>query len=402
MPINEFTQKGTIYTHASGSFRIRERKGRAYEVEYSDRPALWISTGSKDFDEAEAFAIAKLHSQMRFMPGEKVMLGSVAKEFFSKEGEGSYKERCRRFGKRHEDKYFRAKQGWLDNYIIPRFGSHDVRSIKSSDIEDWYVGLTSFRHPGEKLSDDTKVSILEAFDDLMKDLKRRGIIETNPCSEVQRITIHKEKNRTIFTQEEIALLFPNDREKLLDIWDGSMMWALYFSIMVDTGFRPGEVAGLQRQSFDDNGGVYTSSGVDSETRQLKGRIKTSDKGKGTKYGILSSYTMDLLDDYLKELKGDALFWYNGGYVYPSYANKRLGRACENAGFSLNGRTQYRFRHTFDTMMLNNLGSQLEESDVRDLMAHTGYRPEYDHRTPEQILFRLQKVRPAVESIRKIE
>ena len=395
----EYTRKGSIYQHVSGEFRIRERKGRAYEIEFQDRPSLWISTGTRDFDKADAFAKKMLHSRMRYLPNERILLKDFAKGFFTKTDEGSFQERCVRFGKHHEPEYFTAQQARVDNYILPAFGDSDIRRISDVMIENWYVGVTSFAVKGRELSDDSKVKILGAFSFVMEEARRRGIIEENPCDKVQKITVRSNR-RGYFTEEEIALLFPDDRAELMRIWHGSLMWALYFSLLVDTGLRAGELAGLSVDSFDGNGGVHTETGVSSRTRQLKNRIKTTGRGKEGKLGLLSDYTLALLDEYLDSLDDRYLFKVNGRFVYCELANKNLRSACKRAGVDIGSRTQYCFRHSFDTYMLNNLGELASEEDVRELMGHTGYRPEYDHRTPEQMLFRMQKVKPLIDQRRK--
>lgn len=397
----EYTQKGSIFTHESGQFRIRERKGRAYEVEFVERPTLWTSTGTQDFAKADAFVKKLLHKSKRYLPSEKVTFEEFAgNDFFIRSGEGSFRARCERFGKHYDEGYFRRKNGLLRNYILPKFCDWDIRRISAVVIEDWYVSLAQYKHPGKQLCDLQKVNTLDALSDIMKEAQRKGVIENNPCDNVQRITVNKGSNKEIFTLEEIALLFPNDRERLYYIWDYSLMWALYFSIMVDTGFRYSEVAGLSLDKISENGGVYTTDSVGGYTHDIRHKIKTSSKGKGVKYGILSSYTMDLLEEYKKDLPDKYLFKWGSRFIYSNTANEKLRRACKYAGVDIRDRTQHCFRHTFDTYMFNNLGKMLEEPDIQDLMAHTGYRPEYDHRTPEQILFRLAKVKPIIEKIRE--
>ena len=175
---------------------------------------------------------------------------------------------------------------------------------------------------------------------------------------------------------------------------------LYFSIMLDTGFRPCEVAGLERSLIDENGAVYTAQEVDTPTRTLKKRIKTTGRGKGKKYGLLSRYTMDLLEEYLEDHDGEYLFIeYDGRFISGNKVNDVLRRACWVVGIDIRERTSYCWRHTFDTHMMQSLGGNIKESDIHDLMGHTGYRPEYDHRTPQQIMFKMQKIRPAIEALR---
>ena len=181
------------------------------------------------------------------------------------------------------------------------------------------------------------------------------------------------------------------------------MWALYYSIMVDTGFRASEIAGLKVSDIRDDGGLYTEYSVYNRT--LRDRIKTSDKGKNYKVGTLSDYTMELLRDYktMYGLKGDSFLFKarDNGFIYSGISNNKLDRACTNAGVDRNNRTQHCFRHSFDTYMLKRCdGNILNQDDVRELMAHTGYRPEYDHRTSDDIIDRIMKVKPIIDSIRR--
>lgn len=398
-----FSRKGSIYSHASGMFRIRERKGRAFEVEYSERPGLWISTGMKDFDGAVEAVRAMLHSGRRYSPDEPVLLRDFAKGFFTESGDGSYRQRQERFGYHRDDDFFQKKDGLLRNYILPRWGSTDIRRITTVDIEDWYVSITDYRHPGRQTSVGHKFTVLDALDDILACAVRKGVIQSNPCDSVQNIASSKESSTEIFTKEEILALFPKEREELMRIWSGSMKWALYFSIMADTGFRPCEVSGLSRSSFNGEGGVYTKEDVNARHGSIQKRIKTTDKGRKYKVGILSSYSIILLEEYLKTIDGEYLFMNEyGRFITPREANPVLQRACDRAGFDARDRTQYSFRHAFDTHMLDSLGPMVEESDVQELMGHMGYRGEYDHRTPDMIIRRLLKVRPAVEAVRKAD
>ncbi|MDA3958575.1 hypothetical protein [Oceanispirochaeta sp.] len=64
-------------------------------------------------------------------------------------------------------------------------------------------------------------------------------------------------------------LFPSDKEELLRIWQG-LKWTVFFFIMRDTGFRPGEVAGLTRSAYYSSvGGIYTTGSIDTVTGKYK-------------------------------------------------------------------------------------------------------------------------------------
>ena len=404
--VEHFTKSGNIYSHDSGKFRIRERKGRAYEVEFAERPSLWISTGSRDFEGAAQFAEKRLNATRKFLDPNKVTFKRFADGIFLETGEDSLRARNELFGKMHDDAYYKELDGYMRNYIMPKFKDWKIVDITDIAVEDWYVGLISVRK-GTLLCPTSRLRVLDAFEFTMDEAKRKGIITTNPISSVRRVSTTGEckEKREIFSDEEIHKLFPLDMNKLPEIW-GSMQWAVYFSIMADTGFRPGEVSALSKENIcetESGYGVYQTTGVNPKTRKIQQRVKTTGHGKSSKKGVLSDYTNKMLREYLKDLKTDYLFLNKkGNFYYPNKANNVLIEACEKVGIDRRTRTQYCFRHTFDTYMLDSLGDKIEESDVRELMGHTGYRPEYDHRTPEQVISRLTKIKPAIDSFRNAE
>ena len=52
-------------------------------------------------------------------------------------------------------------------------------------------------------------------------------------------------------------------------------------------------------------------------------------------------------------------------------------------------------------MLNSLSNDIEVKDVQELMAHTGYQATYDHRTPDDIIMRLAKVKNVINCRRAV-
>lgn len=397
--MEDFIVKGNIYTHPSGTFRLRFRKGRAFEAELADRPGLWTSTGEKDLEKASAKVFGMLHSSNTYLPNERITFGMFADRFFVRTDKNSYRARLEKFGKAYDDDYFTARDSIMRNHIMPRWKDSDIRRIRSVDVEDWYIGIT--KQDGVLMASATRLRILSVMGIVMDNAVRAGIINDNPCDKAMKISPKKEKESGYFTIEEIHTLFPESRDELMRIWEGKLMWALFFSIMADTGFRPSEVLGLSEETISESGGVYTKESVKSSTRKLNKRIKTTDCGKTYKVGMLSSYTLSLLEEYRIGRKSTYLFEKSNGIFHnDNDVNYVLKKACANAGIDIGRRSPYGFRHAFDTNMLDKLGEQIESSaDVQELMGHTGYRPEYDHRTPQMIIRRLEKIRPAIESIR---
>lgn len=277
--------------------------------------------------------------------------------------------------------------------------------ITARDIENVYLNCKSIQD-GRKLSDNTRNKIRQTASYIFDDAAKKGVIPKNIVEDTGHI-VEKPNRRDVFTVHEMRMLFPEDRKELRRIWgnstsryeDSYLLWATYFSIMYDTGFRPGEVSALSKDCFKGNG-VYTRKSVDGVTRELKNSIKTSTKGQPFKVGILSDYTLELLHDLCMETEGEYLFKINGDWMLCNTANKHLKEALIRAGIEPAGRTQYSFRHSFDTNMLNSINDDMQARDVQLLMGHTSYRREYDHRTAENLIDRLDgKVKGIVDNIR---
>lgn len=170
------------------------------------------------------------------------------------------------------------------------------------------------------------------------------------------------------------------------------MWTTYFLVMRDTGWRPAEVSGLRKENYHpDLKGLYTETSVVAGIE--KNRIKTTNKGKRYKVGMLTDRTSSFVEQLIASIPGDFLFiTTEGNFVQPNAANKHLRAVANHFGIDLKGRTQYSFRHAFETLMVGNIKTET----LLELMAHTGFRPEYDHRTPEMLLKQLSPVHNMLE------
>lgn len=391
----------TVYESTDGSFRLRVRKGRNIEAAFVNRPNVWVSTGRRDMKGALDYAQRCARANSLVPRREVPTLGEYAAGFFTRTDAGSIRARNEHFGKTRSAGYYIFCQGRLENYIMPRFGRQRLDMITDVEIERWYSSLDSAKS-GRPLAPTTKIKVLYTLDAVMESARREGIIDTNPCTTVERITERTVNPRKPFTLNEIRTMFPNDEDECIRLW-GSLKWACYFSVMVDTGFRAGEVAALTRDNIVGNG-LFLTSSVDSLTGVVKQSIKTSYRGQKYKTGTLSRFTMSLLERYMDEMPEDQKLMFpndKGGLLKPETSNKHLKGVLRRLGIPIMGRTQHCIRHFFNTYMLNNLSKDMDTDDVRELMAHTGYRPEYDHRSPLDIVTRLEKVRPIVDRIHEV-
>lgn len=371
-------------------YRFANRKGRKFiQVTFAHIPSRWFSTGSTTMVGAVKFAEEK----MKEVNNSKsdITLSEFAKDFFSESDPHGYRHRLERRNTFYEDGYFQSHASRLRNYILPAHGSYLLSCIKDTMIEDFILDIPN-------LADNSKNKVLACYRIVLQEAVREGYIKSNPAKEVKEIPVTY-RHRDVFTADEIALMFPDDDEQVMQIWD-SIKWATYFAILKDTGWRPSEVAGLCKMNyFPELHGIYTTQSVDYKTHKIKQSIKTTRKGQPFKEGFLSEQTDRLMKMLISTTFTDELFVLSrdikkGTLIYPEASNAKLRRVCDKLGIALNGRTQYCFRHTFNTNALGNI----PEVARLLLMGHTRNRQEYNHLTPEQSLRRVLEIEGVKEAL----
>lgn len=373
------------------AYRFTHRKGHKIQVTFRHIPGRWFTTGTDKMVEAIKFAESKLH-ETQTNRGRIPTIREFAQGFFIDDRYG-YRVRNEKRNLMYKEDFYRSHEGRLNNYVIPAFGDYLLNSISDVMVEDWFLELISVES-GKELADNSKNKVLTTLKIVLDEAKRLRIIENNPVSSVNMIN-EVNKRREPFTLPELGIMFPTDENELMRIW-GTRLWAVYFLIMRDTGFRPGEVAALTKDSYVPQfRGVYTECSVDALTRKIQQSIKTTNKGQGYKVGILTKQTMEQLNELIFETKGEYLFLsINGKLFRPEVPNKHMKASCVRAGIEVGERTQYSLRHSFET----NLSGKIAGKDMLELMAHTSYHGEYDHRTPHQILAQLQPIGDVLDTL----
>ncbi len=375
-------------------YRFRHQKGRYIQVSFAHIPGKWASTGTHNQTEAVLWAENKLEEDLKGMNNKKIYtFREFSENFFSTEDPHNWRKRQESRNHYYEDSFYLQHESRLKMYILPAFGDYLITAINDVMIDDWFLDLTKAK-THKKLADGTKNKILKCLRIIMEEARRQHLIDRNPAKDVLLIN-ERNKKREPFTDIDLFKMFPKEENDLLYIW-GNRTWATYFLIMRDTGFRPGEVAALTPSNISyDHQGVYTERSIDYRTREIKERIKTSNKGFQYKVGLLTKQTITQLRKLIDEKNipdDNLLFRVKGGNaIIPDSANKHLKLSMERAEVDLAGRTQYSLRHSFETALAGNVDQKI----LLELMAHTNYRPEYDHRSPEDILRQLQ---PALEVI----
>ncbi len=372
-------------------YRLRHLASRPIQVMFAHTPGKWKSSGTHDMAEAVLWADTQLKGEGSISK-HQLTLKEFAAGFFSSSDPHRWRVRKERKNKFHKETFYTSHQSRLDRYIIPALGGRLLTSLNDLIIDDWFIDLKSPLR--SEISDNTKNKILGTLCIVLEEARRQRLIKLNPTDKVEPITERSQK-RLPFCTADLLAMFPSKDTELLRIW-GSRMWASYFLVMRDTGFRPGEVAALQVKNISFKlSGIYSTRSVDFRTRQIQESIKTTKKGQPYKVGVLTEQTIESLKSLVLESdlhNDDFLFRINDNLIVPDVANKHLKGSLKKAGVERLGRTQYSLRHSFDTALAGNV----ENKVLMELMAHTSLRPEYDHRTPEMILEQLQPVRAILE------
>ena len=375
-------------------FKLRHREGRCIEIAFIENRTKWISLKTNDKNEAERIAWKMcVDKGSGAIDKRNVTFGQFADGFFLPSS--PYTKKRVQFGK--SVSAHQKKQAYLEHYMLTVFGDTRLCDIKPSDIEDWYSSLTDFRN-GNELSPATKVFVLGAMSDIMREAVKREYIMESPMNYVDRIAVDYAERKKI-TPEHMSMLFPESTDGMIAIY-GDPVTALYFSILKDTGFRPGEVLGLKwKNVYMEKRAIHTTSSFITSGMKFREKIKTTSSGKAYKVGFISTMTYRLImlhpeienhddDDFIISRRMEE----SGSIKVISYStlNMRLHRILEDKG--LDGEyTMYSFRHTFQS----EVETKVDDSFLLELMGHTKKRKEYSHHTSEEIIDLVSKVRDSV-------
>ena len=373
-------------------FIKRKSKKNIYVI-FEHLPGREFSTGTDDMRKAVVFAESMLRQDWQQFEKDKnrITFGEYAKDFYTDSDPHNFRKSKEAKNRNYEDTFYSDHQGRLENYLMPKFGGYLLLSMNQKMIEEWFVSLKGKN--GKNLSASTRNKILYCLRYILQTAALEGYISSDPTKDIESIAENDTKNRDAFTIDELYTFFPADNAELVKAW-GGLMWTTYFLVMRDTGWRPAEVSGLRKENYHpDLKGLYTETSVVAGIE--KNRIKTTNKGKRYKVGMLTDRTSSFVEQLIASIPGDFLFiTTDGNFVQPNAANKHLRAVANHFGIDLNGRTQYSFRHAFESFTVGNIKTDA----LLELMAHTGFRPEYDHRTPEMLLKQLSPVHSLLETI----
>lgn len=380
-------------------YRFKQRKGRSIQVVFHHLPGKEISTGTTDIVEAVAFAEEYLKRDGLTTADDKnLTIKEYCDGFFSRRDKCSFYHRMERLNKMRDEVYWRNSQGYVDNYIIPHLGARRIDSLSTRGIENWILDIKGVK--GQELAAGTKSKILQCLRTILDEAVRDEIIESNPATMAVSPSDSAEdkKEHRVFSLYEQKLLMPEDLIERIKLW-GGIMWASYFSVLADTGMRPGEVMGLRVcdvYKTPHGYGVVAVQEVSSDGKRIKQRVKTSGKGMERRVALLSEGTGKLIEQLVEcqhiTDDNECLFLKTRSdkksYIGVDTANKHMRGILKKLG--LEDATQYSFRHTFATYRRGSA----DEKALALAMGHSGgnVRDDYDHRTASVLISQLEKHR----------
>ena len=258
-------------------YRLVEAEGRSIQCIFAHIPGKRFSTGTRDRDEAVQWALDFLRNDGRAADGVPT-LEEFAKDFFLRKDPDSIWARFSAFDRGRNPTWASQRQGRLENYILPKFGKYRIDAITPGAIENWMTSIKGVKT--EDLANATKNDIVTTLKLILDDAVRKEYIVINPCTQITKFADKRKSERRPLSIHEQEVLFPNSSVQRVAIW-GDLRWAVYFSVMYDTGFRPGEVGGLQMGDLyttPKGMAVFSDREVESHSRKVLDRVKTSGKG----------------------------------------------------------------------------------------------------------------------------
>jgi integrase len=362
---------------APDGIRARKRSYDGYiEIHLEEYPGHWIATPERDRKKALAYA---KRNREQLINRKTHDLAFYCAGFF--DPESPWASRMLKKGRRYTAKYLRTRQGFVDNYIVPAFGSVQPGAITRRAIDNWLMDLKGLS--GNNLAGATKNKIMYVLSLIFEELRDMQVVEINPVAGIKPFSNTPVKARGAIPRESLEKLYPATHEALARVW-GSSMWAAMMLVFNDTGCRPGEVRALTWADIDvQKRFIPIRRGIESGT---------VDKIKGTKTGavkaaFLSERTIQELEIWRAESSrtGDAdyVFTDNGKTPVTDIAViKAFRRGLVAAGIDNKDWTPYWLRHSFGTYALETL----DEAEISTLMGNgvTVLRKHYLHPDDETL------------------
>ena len=215
--------------------------------------------------------------------------------------------------------------------ILEEFGDRIPNTIEEGEIENFLVSLD--------YKNSFKNTILSVFRDLFSECKRLKLVTHRLDIEgFSRTNIRK---KDILTMEQLSMMFPNDKEKLSEIWSVSgsdryigidglvhangFMFGVMFRLMASTGLRPGEVRAICIDQIQ-QGGLFINRMLDTYDVERSYLKKGNAENTKQRTVLLPSKMSELLNEYVKirpKCDSGYIFSMHGDFIKSSTLDRRF-------------------------------------------------------------------------------
>jgi integrase len=320
-----------------------------------------------------------------------ITFGNFTKDFFT--NNCMYVKRSIAQGRSISEPVLKYRRSHIEKYLLPAFCNMQVSVINPVDISDFLLSL--------ELSNQTKNHIRQSLSLIMDEAVFKGIIQYNPVKSVKPFSLKSEfrKERDVLSLQEINLLFPQDTNKLYEIWGDQYKATLFFSILT-SGMRIGEAAVLQWCHIDFERHILYILQARKDDGQI-GKTKTGEQ----RAVLLPSRTMDMLKAWKEKTPFDSendFIFYGSDGQGQTPTNRRTANTWFKAGIEnceklnkidLNreerGLCIHSLRHSYNTLMRK----KIPEDTLRLMMGHSSEKmtDRYDGNQLENKVLSLPKV-----------
>jgi len=355
------------------SYRLWHRGGRYYYKLPGQK--TYHSTGQTSLRKAHI----KIAEILREGEPSRVTFGDYADRFFVW-GECPWIARQHAKGRPFGRATAKCRRGYLVNHILPRWGGVAMETMNPVEVETWLAGL--------ELANQTKNHILYTMALIAREAHRGKVIRFDPLAGIEPMGTDY-RHRDALSLEEIGMLFPADRDKMLAIW-GQPRWAVAYFIMLSTGMRVGEVCALLWGHIRwEIPAVLILQAVKADG--LVGKPKNGHE----RSALLPKRTVELLTWWRGQTPcrrdGDYVIpWakkLQTGPVDPKAVQRAWGPAALASGIPTAGRFlgAHALRHTYETR----LRTLLPEEVLRYMIGHrsVAMSEHYDQANPEERVLR---------------
>ena len=223
---------------------------------------------------------------------------------------------------------------------------------------------------GKPLSPKTIQHHLELISGVFSYAIKMELVSDNPCS---KVTIPKGEvnEKQIYSQEEMAIL-------LTRMEDEPLKYKAFFYLMAYSGFRRGEMLGLEWKDVDFTHNVISVHRTSNQTKERGIYTDTTKTKRSQRTLKISPYIMDMLKDLKAEQDADALklgdYWIetdrlftqdNGEAQHPNTTYEWLRRFCKRENLPFHG--LHSFRHFAASSMIS---AGLDVTTVSGALGHT--------------------------------